>query len=41
MEWSDLIEEIEVAEDRGEDLSDVGEADGTAPLDDDLVKFRL
>ena len=41
VEWSDLIEKIEVSEDRGEDLSDVGDADGTAPLDDDLVKFRL
>lgn len=41
VEWSDLIEEIEVSEDRGEDLSDVGEEDGTVSQDDDLVKFRL
>ena len=41
VEWSDLIEEIEVSEDRGEDLSDVSEEDGTASQDDDLVKFRL
>jgi hypothetical protein len=42
VEWSDLIERIEVAEDRGEDLSDVDEATGAqAPGDDDMTSFKL
>jgi len=42
VEWSDLIEQVEVAEDRGDDLSDVDEATGSQPAgDDDLVSFRL
>ena len=35
VKWSDLIDTIEVAEDRGDEL------DGTASQDDELVKFRL
>lgn len=42
VEWSDLIEKIEVAEDRGEDLEEVGEAIGAQSSgDDDLVSFKL
>lgn len=42
VEWSDLIERIEVAEDRGEDLEDVDEAVGAQSSgDDDLVSFKL
>ncbi|TPW30279.1 ATP-binding protein [Pararhizobium mangrovi] len=42
VEWRDLIEEIEVTEDRGEDLADVDEAAGAqTPGDDDLVSFKL
>ena len=43
VEWSDLIEKIEVSEDQGDDLSDVDEATGAVPSesDDDLVSFRL
>jgi hypothetical protein len=40
--WTDLIERIEVAEDLGEDLSDVDEATGAQPSgDDDLASFKL
>lgn len=42
VEWSDLIEKIEVAEDRGEDLEDVDEDVGQQSSDDDdLVSFKL
>ena len=40
--WSDLIERIEVAVDRGEDMSEIDEATGAQPPgDDDLISFRL
>ena len=43
VEWSDLIDRITVAEDQGDDLSDIDEATGAQPArgDDDLVSFRL
>ena len=42
VEWSDLIERIEVVEDRGEDLEEVDEETGARPPgDDDLVSFKL
>ena len=42
VEWSDLVEKIEVTADLGDDLSDVDEATGSQPLgNDDLVSFRL
>jgi hypothetical protein len=42
VQWSDLIDRVEVAEDRGEDLSDVDEATGAQASDDDeLVSFKL
>lgn len=41
--WSDLIEQIEVSADQGDDMSDVDEATGALPPtgDDELVSFRL
>ncbi|TMV85585.1 ATP-binding protein [Thioclava sp. BHET1] len=41
--WSDLVEQIEVSADQGDDMSDVDEATGALPPDDgdDLVSFRL
>lgn len=41
--WSDLIEQIEVSADQGDDMSDVDEATGAVPTStvDDLVSFRL
>ncbi len=43
VEWSDLIEKIEVSEDQGDDLTDVDETTGAQPAEgsDDLVSFRL
>lgn len=43
VEWSDLIDQVEVGDDLGDDLSDVDEATGSQPSegDDDLVSFRL
>ncbi len=43
VEWSDLIDQIEVADDQGDDLSDIDEATGSQPAEgnDDLVSFRL
>ena len=42
VEWSDLIEKIEVAEDRGEDLEDVDETVGAQSSGDDgLISFKL
>lgn len=43
-EWSDLIEQVEVHEDRGDDMSDVDESVGAQPTTDtkdDLINFRL
>ena len=41
--WSDLIDQVEIASDQGEDLSDIDETTGSQPIeeDDDLVSFRL
>lgn len=41
--WSDLIEQIEVSADKGDDMSEIDEATGLLPPDDgdDLVSFRL
>jgi len=42
VEWSDLVERIDVVEDRGEDMSDVDETTGAqSEIDDDLVSFKL
>ncbi|WP_420417410.1 ATP-binding protein [Pacificispira sp.] len=43
IQWSDLIDQIEVADDTGDDLSDVDEATGAQPVDgdDELVGFKL
>lgn len=41
VEWSDLIEEIDVAEDSGDDMSDVDESVGAVPESDELASFRL
>ena len=42
VEWSDLVEKIEVSDDLGEDLSDVDEVTGSQPLGEaDLVSFKL
>jgi len=42
VEWRDLIGEVEVAEDRGEDMSEVNDHVGAqAASEDDLVSFRL
>ena len=42
VEWSDLIEKIDVSEDRGEDMSEVEETTGAQPSgDDDLISFKL
>jgi len=42
VEWSDLVEKIEVAEDPGEDLTDVDEMVGAQSSgDDDLISFKL
>jgi len=43
VEWHDLIERIEVAPDTGDDMSDLDEAAGARPVDDDdqLTSFRL
>jgi hypothetical protein len=43
VEWSDLIEQAEIAEDGGDDLRDVDEATGARPADEDgdLVSFHL
>lgn len=40
--WNELIEKVEVNEDRGEDLEDVDETTGAQPPgNDDLVSFKL
>lgn len=44
--WRDLIEEVEVPQDAGDDMSDIDEAEtasasGARPEDDDLASFRL
>lgn len=41
VEWSDLIEELEVAKDAGDDMSDVDESVGAVPESDELASFRL
>jgi hypothetical protein len=42
VQWSDLIERIEIAEDRGDDMSDVDEATGAQPAgDSELASFKL
>jgi hypothetical protein len=41
VKWSDLIEELEVAEDNGEDMCEVDENTGATPVNEDLVSFRL
>ena len=42
-EWSDLIEQVELKSDQGDDLSDIDEATGAQNKDgdDELVSFRL
>jgi hypothetical protein len=41
--WTDLIEQLEVSMDQGDDMSEVDEATGALPSDDgdELVSFRL
>jgi hypothetical protein len=41
VEWSDLIDELEVLEDSGDDMSDVDESVGAVPVSDELTSFRL
>lgn len=41
VEWTDLIEKIDVKEDRGDDMADIDEQVSAAPVDDDLAAFRL
>lgn len=41
VEWTDLIEKIDVKEDRGDDMADIDEQVGAALVDDDLAAFRL
>ena len=41
VEWSDLIGELDVAEDSGDDMSDVDESVGAVPESDELASFRL
>lgn len=41
VEWTDLIEDVDIAEDQGDDLSDVDEATGAASTDEELVSFKL
>ncbi len=41
VKWSDLIKELEVAEDYGEDMSELDENTGATLVNEDLVSFRL
>ncbi len=42
VEWSDLVEKVDIAMDPGEDLADVDETVGAEPSgDDDLISFKL
>ena len=42
VEWSDLIEKIDVSEDLGEDMSEVEETTGAQSSgDEDLISFKL
>lgn len=41
VKWSDLIDELDVPEDSGDDLSDIDESVGASPANDELVSFRL
>ena len=39
--WTDLIAQLELREDTGEDMADVDESTGGTPPEDDLASFRL
>ncbi|MCF8709595.1 P-loop protein of unknown function [Sphingobium faniae] len=41
VEWSDLIDKLDVAQDDGDDMSDVDEAIGAPPDTEELASFRL
>ncbi len=41
VEWSDLIDKLDVARDDGDDMSDVDEAVGSAAATEELASFRL
>ncbi|MCK9549757.1 ATP-binding protein [Aquamicrobium sp.] len=41
VEWSDLIDKLDVAQDDGDDMSDVDETIGAAPETEELASFRL
>ena len=41
VEWSELIDKLDVAQDDGDDMSDVDETIGAAPDKDELASFRL
>jgi hypothetical protein len=40
VEWSDLIEGVDVVEDSGDDMSDVDESIGAVPVSDELTRNR-
>lgn len=39
--WTDMITQLELRDDTGEDMADVDESTGGAPLEEDLASFRL
>ncbi|HRM75866.1 MAG TPA: DUF2791 family P-loop domain-containing protein, partial [Paracoccus sp. (in: a-proteobacteria)] len=39
--WTDLIAQLELREDTGEDMADVDESTGGTSPEDDLASFRL
>jgi hypothetical protein len=41
IEWTDLIEKVQIVEDRGDDMTDVDEQVGATAVEDDLASFRL
>lgn len=41
VEWSHLIDKLDVAQDDGDDMSDIDETIGAAPHTDELASFRL
>ena len=41
VKWSDLIDQLDVAEDDGDDMSDIDETIGVAPETEELASFRL
>jgi hypothetical protein len=41
IEWTDLIEKVEIAEDRGEDMREVDDPAEVTKDEDDLASFRL